>query len=74
MNNTAQCRQLLTVVLSFTLEQQNETNIIYHTIFQVFAEIAAQMMVIFWVWHCVVCTDISKEHTATIFGYVKWVK
>jgi hypothetical protein len=22
----------------------------------------------------VVCTDISKEHTATIFGYVKWVK
>jgi hypothetical protein len=67
VTNAAQCHQLLTVVLNFTLVQPNETNIIYDISFQGFVALVTQMMVIFWVWHCVVCTDISKEHTATIF-------
>jgi len=29
--------------------------------------VVAQMVVIFCIWHYVVCTDISNKHTATIF-------
>lgn len=67
VSKTAQCYQLLTVVISFTLMQQNETITIYHANFQVFPTVVAQMMVTFCIWHHVVCTDISNKHTATIF-------
>jgi hypothetical protein len=67
VNNTAQCCQLSTVVLSVILMQQNETNTIYHTSFQVFPTVVAQMMVIFCIWHSMACTDISKEKYEIIF-------
>jgi len=67
VNKTAQCYQLSNVVLSFILTQQAETTTIYHTNFQVFPRVVAQMMVIFCIRHYVVCTDISNKHTATIF-------